>query len=78
MSNPGENVTVIFVALLTACETCPQDLSEAPPAHQECAEQMRDAGILTEVQPGCFMLDTDGMKLLQLIENLRDYALGIS
>lgn len=78
MSNPGENVTVIFVALLTTCESRFMDLSEAPPAHQECAEQMRDAGILLETVDGSYTLTSDGCKLLQLVEKLRDYALGIN
>lgn len=78
MSNPGDNVTVIFVALLTSCESRFMDLTEAPDAHQECAEQMRDAGILLQTEDGSYTLTSDGCKLLQLLENLRDYALGIS
>ena len=78
MSNPGDNITVIWVALLTRCESSFLDLSEAPPAHQECAEQMESAGILQTTEEHTYTLTTNGMKLLQLVENLRDYSLGIN
>ena len=78
MSDVISNTTIVWAALLTRCESTTVDLSEADPAHQECAEQMRDAGILEEIAEHEFTLSTDGMRLLQIVENLRDYSLGIN
>ena len=78
MSDPTNSPTIIWIALLIACDGTVIDLTEAHPMQGECAEQMCAAGILQEADPQHYTLTGDGMKLLQLIENLRDYSLGIN
>lgn len=72
------NTTLVWVMLLIRCESATVDLSEAEAAHQECAEQMRDAGILQEIEEHHYTLSSDGMRLHLLLETLRDYSLGIN
>lgn len=69
------NTTLIFVSLLTHCEGGAADLTDADAVAQECAEQMRDAGLMIEPQAGHFALSPKGMEALMLIEKLRDFAL---
>lgn len=75
--HPTQNSTTIWVALLTSCDDRVMDLTKADTSAREHAEQMREAGILTETEPNCYTLTSSGSRLLLLVERLRDYSLGI-
>ena len=76
MSNPANSPVVIWAALLIACEGGVMDLSDAPPAHLQCADQMSRSGLVERTEANCFALTSQGVKCAKALKRLRELSLA--